>query len=285
MLLWTDAYMADTSHLTTIEHGAYLLILMAMWRAGGHLPNDDLRLARVARLRRDQWRKIAPTIREFLTVDGDAVTQKRLDNELKIARGRVENLALAGHSGGVAKALKYHKADSGDASGDATEMPLAKTKRRSTNQIHIKEERDSLLSFGGQNGHPIAAPVEGLETGVGGKRQEAEAIVDSFLAGWDALAAQYGLAACRGVTDRRRACILARAHDLVNVLNFPDAKAGFADLFNRIRDSPFLLGQSGNRAWRCDIDFAITESSFLKIMEGKYAKAEKPKRFEYGAQH
>lgn len=122
MLLWTDAYMADTSHLTTFEHGAYLLILIAMWRAGGHLPNDDIRLARSARMTPGKWAKIAPTIRQFLTVNGDTVTQKRLMVEISNARCRKTQIAFAGHLGGIAKSLKYNKPPP----SDATQTPLAK---------------------------------------------------------------------------------------------------------------------------------------------------------------
>jgi uncharacterized protein YdaU (DUF1376 family) len=125
MLLWTDAYMADTSHLTTTEHGAYLLILMAMWRAGGTLPNDEIRIARVARLSLDKWRKIAPSIMEFMSDDGKAITQKRLKLEFEIASSKAQKLADAGRAGGRAKALKKLKPTPSDANSDANGTPQA----------------------------------------------------------------------------------------------------------------------------------------------------------------
>jgi len=84
--LWTDAYLADTTHLTTLEHGAYLLLLMAMWRAGGTLPNDDKQLARFARLTTGQWARIKPTIFAFFRVSSDSITQGRLTDELGYVR-------------------------------------------------------------------------------------------------------------------------------------------------------------------------------------------------------
>ena len=84
--LWTDAYLADTTHLTTIEHGAYLLLLMAMWRAGGSLPSDDKQLARFARLTPGQWLRMKPTIIAFFTVSSDSITQGRLTDELSFVK-------------------------------------------------------------------------------------------------------------------------------------------------------------------------------------------------------
>lgn len=84
--LWTDAYLADTGHLTTIEHGAYLLLLITMWRNGGKLPNDDKQLARFARMTGGQWARIKPNIMPFFTVLSDGITQGRLTDELGIVR-------------------------------------------------------------------------------------------------------------------------------------------------------------------------------------------------------
>lgn len=84
--LWTDAYLADTGHLSTIEHGAYMLLLMTMWRAGGSLPNDDKMLARYARLTPAQWKRIKPTLWPYFQVSSDSITQGRLTDELNAVR-------------------------------------------------------------------------------------------------------------------------------------------------------------------------------------------------------
>ena len=85
--LWTDAYLADTRHLTTLEHGAYLLLLMAMWRTKGTcLPHDHKLLARFAGLTRAQWDRIAPTIMLFFDVEDGKITQGRLTDEANAVR-------------------------------------------------------------------------------------------------------------------------------------------------------------------------------------------------------
>lgn len=109
MQLYIADYLADTQHLTTEQNGAYLLLLMTMWRAGGSLPNDEKKLARIARVSLKRWHMIANEVMEFFDVDGDVITQKRLVEELQKAVSKSEKRKTSGSLGGKAKSLKNNE--------------------------------------------------------------------------------------------------------------------------------------------------------------------------------
>lgn len=80
--VWTDAYLADTTHLTTLQHGAFLLLLFAMWRAKGcRLKDDDRFLAKVTGLSPTRWRVVRPVLEPLNHIDGGWWTNKRLLDE------------------------------------------------------------------------------------------------------------------------------------------------------------------------------------------------------------
>ena len=82
MPLYIGDYLSDTSHLTTEQHGAYLLLLMHYWRTGP-LPDDDAQLAQVCRLNGHAWSIAKPMLRKFFALANDGLLhQKRLDAEL-----------------------------------------------------------------------------------------------------------------------------------------------------------------------------------------------------------
>lgn len=74
MPLYTSDYLGDTGHLSTEEHGAYLLLLMHMWNRGGTLPNDAKKLSRVARCSLKKWNSIWPALEDFFTSDDEVIT-------------------------------------------------------------------------------------------------------------------------------------------------------------------------------------------------------------------
>ena len=101
MPLYIGDYLADTSRLTTEQHGAYLLILMDYWRNGPPL-DDDEELATIAKLSVSQWRKHAPKIRAlFAPVEGRLV-QKRAEQERERA-GLISNKRREAGKQGAAK--------------------------------------------------------------------------------------------------------------------------------------------------------------------------------------
>lgn len=82
MKLYIADYHGDTTHLDCREHGAYLLLLMAMWRAGGKLPADDVKLAKLAKLPADDWAEIRDTILAFFKRRGGQISHKRILSEI-----------------------------------------------------------------------------------------------------------------------------------------------------------------------------------------------------------
>lgn len=107
MPLYVGDYLADTGHLCAAEHGAYLMLIMHYWRQGG-LPIDDRQLARIARMSDREWGKARSIIAAFFDADWK---HTRIDQELEKAARKSESRSDAGHRGGVAKALKFKKAD------------------------------------------------------------------------------------------------------------------------------------------------------------------------------
>ena len=83
MPLYVADYLADAAHLTTLEHGAYLLLIMNYWQRGEPLPNDDARLARIARLNPKEWARVRDTLSEFFEIGCNSWSHSRIDAELE----------------------------------------------------------------------------------------------------------------------------------------------------------------------------------------------------------
>ena len=86
MPFYTDAYIGDTFHLSTIEHGAYLLLLIFMWRNGGSLNNDPKYLASITGLRPSRFAKVWQRIEDKFVVQGNQIVNNRITDELKKIR-------------------------------------------------------------------------------------------------------------------------------------------------------------------------------------------------------
>jgi len=83
LMLWTDSWVADTVHLSRDVRGAYMDLIIKMWRTPGcRVPNDDAWLARHMLMTADDVVEVLrPIIKEFCQTDGNWIFQKRLQKE------------------------------------------------------------------------------------------------------------------------------------------------------------------------------------------------------------
>ena len=113
-------YLADTTHLSTAEHGAYLLLLMAAWTRGGTLPDDDAQLARITRASAREWKALRASLAPFFHAADGEWRQKRLLKELAEATA---NAAKAGAKASTAAATRWGKQPPDDAPSIAQALP------------------------------------------------------------------------------------------------------------------------------------------------------------------
>ena len=105
MQFFVADYLADTAHLNTTQHGAYLLLIMNYWQRGKPLPAKDEYLAQICRLNLDQWLEIKPVIEEFFTIKKDQWTHKRIDKDLLAVMSKSTKRSEAGKASAVKKKL------------------------------------------------------------------------------------------------------------------------------------------------------------------------------------
>lgn len=83
MPLYIGDYLGDTMHLSTLEHGAYILLLMAYWKNSGPIPSDDKRLSAMARMSLSDFSAIRSALEPFFQEENGVWRNKRADKEIK----------------------------------------------------------------------------------------------------------------------------------------------------------------------------------------------------------
>lgn len=242
-MYWSD-FKADTEHLGALETGAYMMLIGHYWNTGG-LPDDDIKLARIARMTAEEWAVSKSTIAEFFQ---DGWKHKRIEQELADANAAYERRANAGRRGGQAKA---------EASSNAVAM-LKQPQPQP--QLHISSNEDINITS-------TSKASDGCAVARQSKRYD-DQLLRTTAEAWNELASSVGLATVAKLTDARKVAITRRAKELVDDFDYENPTAGFSELFSKIRGSPFLRGSESS--WRCDFDWCFALSNFTKIMEGKY---------------
>ncbi|MGD0851259.1 YdaU family protein [Bradyrhizobium sp.] len=115
MPLYVGDYLGDTGHLTTAQHGAYLLLMMHYWRKG-ELPDDNRQLSKITKLPLRTWCEYRATLQDFFH---EGWKHKRIDAELAKMVRVSEKRAIAGQKGGLGSALARMKLENASRSRQA----------------------------------------------------------------------------------------------------------------------------------------------------------------------
>ncbi|HCN5210852.1 DUF1376 domain-containing protein [Enterobacter roggenkampii] len=104
MQLYIADYLADTMHLSTEEHGAYLLLMFNYWQTGRPIPKN--RLAKIARLSNDRWSAVEPSLKEFFNDNGSEWSQERIERDLEAVKNSLSQKSAAGKASAQARKAK-----------------------------------------------------------------------------------------------------------------------------------------------------------------------------------
>lgn len=138
MPLYVADYLADTGHLSTVEHGAYFLLIMHYWQHG-KLPSDDGQLARICRMPRDEWSGIRESMQ---TLFGAGWSHKRIDAELAKAFDLINKRTAAGIAGASARHGKSNGSRIANAQQSQTQPP-SPTPKKDTSSLRSEGVADA----------------------------------------------------------------------------------------------------------------------------------------------
>lgn len=159
MPLWTDAYLADTGHLSYEEHGYYLMILMHMWRNPGcRFPADDEWLRRKFRLCEADFNKtLKPLLKEFCQCDGNWWTQKKLQKVWK----QVQESCLKQSGRAKLRWEKEKSASRGNAAPAVQPKPKPKPKHKESTETPGGVDQPDLDALFYQRGKALLGQKAG----------------------------------------------------------------------------------------------------------------------------
>lgn len=239
MPLYVADYLADTNRLTTVQHGAYLLLLIDYWRNGA-LPNNDEILAQITKLSPDAWSIARAVLEQFFSIDEHQWKHKRVEAEMLKA--------------GVNKKSAHERA-------------VKAAEARWDKERKVKSMLGALPEAMLEQ-CPSPSPSPSKES-----KPKAIAVSKPDCPHADIILAYHEiLPSCPSVRDwttARRSALKARWDEDVERQNLDYWK----NLFKYIAGIPFLVGQSssaGRRPFFATLPWIVKAENFAKIREGNY---------------
>ncbi len=249
MQFYVADYLADTGHLTTEEHGAYLLLIFNYWQTGKPLRKD--RLSTVARLSNDRWILVERALKEFFHDNGETWAHFRIEGDLVAVQESVDKASKAGKASAAARQRKKELKDNARSTRVQQTLNECSTDVPTPTQPSDQSKADqitleTLTENQPESGKPDPCPHQAIVDLYNKKLPE--------------------LPGVRDITERRKTALRARwrSHERFQDLSW------WASYFELVSESDFLMGRLPGKTWRADFDFLIKPDKFQKIIELGY---------------
>ena len=95
-------YLRDTQHLNTLEHGAYLKLIIHYYTTQQPIPDDDELLMQICGVSKFIWKKSGSKVKNLFDKSENYLLHKRIEAELEKSKNLSENRRLAALKGGWA---------------------------------------------------------------------------------------------------------------------------------------------------------------------------------------
>lgn len=122
MPLYIGDYLSDTMHLTTEQHGAYLLLIMHYWKSGKPLPSCPQKLATICKLSPDAWSIAQADLKQFFDTETDPSLwiHGRIKDEMEKAGEKKEKASDKARKAAEARYGKGKNKEQNDAQSSAS---------------------------------------------------------------------------------------------------------------------------------------------------------------------
>lgn len=153
--LYVADYLADTMHLTTEEHGAYLLLIFNYWQTGKPIPKS--RLARIARLSNERWISVELSLNEFFNDNGEEWVHARIDRDLDAVYATQNQRSAAGKASAEARKNKKPTKPQRESNARSTpvESPLNENSTIRDTDTDTDTEEEHTQRVPAQDGSPV----------------------------------------------------------------------------------------------------------------------------------
>ncbi len=261
-MYWGD-YFADTRHLSTLQHGAYLLLIAYYWSSGKPLPDDDKILQRITGLHGNSWKAVRKILGKFFTINNGVWSHKRIDAELKKSTEIYDKKVAAGNTLKDVKSISNQSKIDQKLESDFKDKSL---KIKETHQAYAiadasqpEPEPDTYINISGKK-----------EKYIKRKNPENE-LVERGLKIFNSVVEKYGGQVCKILNPSKKSRLLRRISDAGGIETFETI------LTEAVEKSQFLQGKipprEGNNQFRLSMKFICQEDSFNNILNGVYNDA------------